>query len=188
MKTRLFSTLLFGVFVTSGFASAHAGKWIIHEFGELRSYHGDWLNVCADMGRGDCRSVHYELKPGGDTFFGDSVVTVHRLDGGGYAVGIFARDLSAERLETLTIEIDGEPFHLPASARKAGTLRFDNVVDTVTVVDPDVASKLVQAMQAGNWMDVQFAPAANDGTARIRLRGITAALGAIEDLIEDRKN
>ena len=73
--------------------ASHAGPWFQHEFGELRAYHKDWLNVCDDNGAGSCRAVHYKLRGDGDTFFGESRLALMHRGGSDFAVEIYDKGL-----------------------------------------------------------------------------------------------
>ncbi len=170
----------------AGAGPALAGNWFLHEFGELRSYHGDWLSVCAEKGEGECRAVHYERKANGDTFFGSSRLSLLRLGDERWVIEFYDEGLVADDLHDLSFVFGGETVAIPRSAWKIGTPDYDNSADTVTIMDPAVAATLVQKMRAGSRLTIRYAPSKSDGAVRIALRGVTAATDAIEKHIRQR--
>jgi hypothetical protein len=58
-KIILLSAAIFGFGVANASALKLEGKWFLHEFGELRAYHGDFLNVCSGEDFRQCRTVQY---------------------------------------------------------------------------------------------------------------------------------
>lgn len=57
-------------------SAAFSGDWFVHKYGELRSYHGDWLAICENVGKGDCRVKQTLLAPN-QKRVGPNVVTIH---------------------------------------------------------------------------------------------------------------
>ncbi|MEO0496766.1 MAG: hypothetical protein AAF141_05270 [Pseudomonadota bacterium] len=159
----------------------------MHEFGELRSYHGDWLNVCRDNGKGDCRSVQVALKPGDDPFFGESQLTVHASPKGDFQIEVFQRNMSTPVEGNISLCFDeicsgiGGP-----EGWRSGSKDATNVAETFVITDKDVAALTVQRMIANNTLEVVHGPYGSEMRARFSLRGVTAALNAIKQHYKDR--
>lgn len=158
--------------------AAPADTWFLHEFGELRAYHGDYLSVCSNAGDGPCRTVQTGLRPEGFLF--DERLVWHRApDAGGWILEIMARGMP-DALETVEIEIDGARRTLPSGSFETGGYDLANVAETFTVTDPEVNADLLAAMRAGNRMTVFWSPpGASEGSRQFSLRGVTAATNAI---------
>ncbi|WP_141101904.1 hypothetical protein [Oceanicola sp. 22II-s10i] len=161
--------------------TATAGEWFQHQYGELRAYHGDWLAVCADAGAGPCRVVASAKDPGSAAFF-DRRIAVHRIDNSpDWAVEVMDRDLPAGDVTALRFVFDGVAEEVPAGLWTPGALDAANAADTLSLRDPDLAGRLVERMKAGNRLVVEYSPAgAGDGTAEFSLRGVTAAMNAVQ--------
>jgi len=161
-------------------APAIAGDWFQHKFGELRSYHDDWLAVCNDSGAGPCRAVQTAADPGSAAYF-DQRLALHRIDGTpDWAVEIMDRGMP-DTIDSLRLTFDGVATDVPAGAWKKGELVFANVAETVTITDPAVADDIMAQMKAGNRLTIAYTPqGSGDGSAEFSLRGITAAANAIE--------
>ncbi|MEC3859705.1 hypothetical protein VK792_00290 [Mesobacterium sp. TK19101] len=168
-------------------APAFAGDWFQHKFGELRSYHGDWLAVCNDAGAGPCRAVQTAVDPGSAAYF-DQRLAVHRIDGTpDWAVELMDRGMP-DAIESLRFTFDGVATDVPSGAWKSGELVYANVAETVTITDPTIAADLVAKMKAGNRLMISYAPqGSGDGSAAVSLRGITAAANAIEARVLPRQ-
>ena len=158
-----------------------AADWFLHEFGELRAYHGDWLAVCEDAGAGPCRAVFSAVDPGSAAYF-DTRIALHRIDDSpDWAIEIMDRGVPARALTRLQLKIDGTIFDLPPAALRPGDIAGHAASDTVVLRDAELAARLVAAMRAGNRAELRYAPQGDgDGMARVSLRGVTAATRAIE--------
>ena len=88
-------------------STAIAGPWFMHKFGELRSYHGAWLNVCQDRGKGSCRATQSYLPKGTDKFFGQSKLTVHIEVDGKHSIEVYDANMPALKDVTITFQFDG---------------------------------------------------------------------------------
>lgn len=173
--------LPFLVLATPTLASSIDGKWFLHKFGEMRAYHGDFLNVCTGEQFKQCRAVQYGFAPGNsDLFFGETRLSIARVlesDPATYTIEIFIRDLPDDPQGPFTLSIDGKVFQLSADDWQAGSPEGYNVAETISIIAPDLTDTLVTEMKAGNRLRVLY-----DGyqETHFQLRGITAALAAIE--------
>ncbi|GAA6199988.1 hypothetical protein [Aquicoccus sp. SU-CL01552] len=160
---------------------ASAQEWFLHDYGELRAYHGDWLAVCDDGGNGPCRVVQTGVDPGSNAYF-DQRLAAHRIDASpDWVIEVMDRDMPAAALTELRFRFDGQEVAVQPPAWTVGDMRSSNAVDTVTIRDPDLAHELVARMKAGNRVSVTYAPTgAGDGSASFPLRGVTAAMNAAE--------
>ncbi|MEO0637081.1 MAG: hypothetical protein AAFY73_10575 [Pseudomonadota bacterium] len=187
MKLPPLKAALLAALLAACSTSVQAGDWFLHEFGELRSYHGDWLNVCRDKGEGDCRAVQIALKPGDDTFFGESQVTVHVSPDGEFQIEVFQRNMSTPVEGIISFCFDevcsgiGGP-----EGWRFGSKDATNVAETFVITDKDVAALTVERMIANNKLEVVHGPYGSEMRARFSLRGVTAALNAIEQHYKDR--
>jgi len=162
-------------------APASAQDWFLHEHGDLRAYHGDWLAICEDAGAGPCRVVQSSADPGSDAYF-DMRLAAHRLDDSpDWAIEVMDRGMPAGALTELRLSFDGVAATVPVTAWTVGDIASPMAADTVTIRDQDLALDLVARMKAGNRMRVTYAPRGEgDGRADFPLRGVTAAMNAIE--------
>lgn len=170
-------------------SAAQAGDWFQHKFGEMRSFHGDWLAVCDAQGEGPCRIVRAEADPGSDAFF-DMRLAVLRIDGTpDWAIEVMDRDLPAEAVTELRFVFDGgQSIAVPGSAMKPGTYGSAGASDTLTIIDPQLVQTLLDHMIAGNHVQVYYAPeGSGNGTARFPLRGVTSAVNAIQSIVLPRQ-
>ena len=160
---------------------ASAEPWFLHHFGELRAYHGDWLAVCRDWGRGDCRTVQLVLEPG-QTFFGQSRLSLKRRADGGYAIDVFDRGMPSEGHGPIVFTFDGVALELKPDQWRKGDSDSVNVSENIAITDPELSADLVRRMKAGRELVVSY----KGGDATFSLRGVTASLGAIEKHLADR--
>ena len=151
-------------------APAEDGAWFLHPFGEMRAYFGDWLAVCAEAGRGPCRAVQIVLE-GEETRVGPARLAVHPQASGGHVLTLYMRGMPEAGRDPVIFAIDGHV--LPGAP---------NVMETLTISDPDVTGDLVDRMRAGLRLTVSYGggggPRGGDQTV-FSLRGLTAALDAI---------
>lgn len=179
MKTILFNSALLMACATP----LAAGPWFHHEFGELRSYHKDWLNVCDSSGTGPCRAVQYKLRGDGDTFFGESRLALMHLGGTDFVIEVYDRGLNPLPEGDLVFDFGSEKVVLAPTKWHAGGADLVNVAETVAVTDTVEAAKLVELIRKKSRLTVTFvvedAPIAQ---ADFSLRGSAAALAAIEAL------
>ncbi len=170
-------------------SAAQAGEWFQHKFGEMRSFHGDWLAVCDAQGEGQCRMVRAEADPGSDAFF-DMRLAVLRVDGTpDWAIEVMDRGLPAEAVTDLRFVFDdGQSITVPGSSMKPGTYDSVGASDTLTITDPNLVQSLLDHMIAGNHVQVHYAPeGSGNGTARFPLGGVTSAVNAIQSIVLPRQ-
>ncbi|MEL6607485.1 MAG: hypothetical protein AAFO58_00745 [Pseudomonadota bacterium] len=172
--------------VVSLFGSAAvAGEWFLHPFGELRAYHDDWLAVCDDDGRGACRVVRAQADSGSGAFF-DARLSLHRGDGGWW-IEVMDRGMPEQALTALSFDFGaGRVVALAPGDWFLGELRYANVAETVTVTDPAIVEDLIARLQAGRVVLLRYAPVGAGAVEAFPLRGITAAMAAVETLREER--
>lgn len=176
-------------------ASNIEGKWFLHEFGELRSYHGDFLNVCSGAEFRTCRSVQYGFEKGDkDTFFGSTRLSIMKVTGGEpssdhYAIEIYMQDLPTTPQGPFVLSIGGDIFQLAPSHWSSRSTEGYNVAETFTITDPELTAKLIKKMRKADNMRVLY-----DGyrEKRFQLRGLSSALDANdaqtnkEELVSDK--
>lgn len=182
--------LTIGILASSGITAQSGnidGKWFLHKFGELRAYHGDFLNVCDGTQFRNCRTVQYGFDAGqSDAFFGNSRLSIARiLDGesttGGdpaqYTIEIYIRDLPDDPQGPFTLSINGEIFQLSNQDWRAGSPEGYNVSQTFSIINPALTEKLIPSMRKGDSLRVLY-----DGwkQTRFQLKGLSNALDAIE--------
>ncbi|MEM7439612.1 MAG: hypothetical protein AAF393_08435 [Pseudomonadota bacterium] len=158
-----------------------AEEWFQHSSGELRAFHGDWTAVCEDQGEGPCRVVGVAKDEGSSAFF-DMRIAVHRIDNSpNWAVEVMDRNMPAAELTELTLDVDGDAVVFAPSDLNQGDFEGYNAVDSTVIRSPEQAADLVERMKAGNRVTMRYAPqGGGDGIASLSLRGITAALNAVE--------
>lgn len=162
----LFAT---GMLVGTGIPAHSAnidGKWFLHEFGELRAYHGDFLNVCDGYEFRSCRTVQYGFKASdNNTFFGNSRLSIARTLGGGsaggggppqYTIEIYIRNLADNPRGPFTLSINGEIFQLSEQEWKAGSPEGYNVSETISIINPILVDKLITSMRKGDSLRVLY--------------------------------
>lgn len=171
----------------STISDANAGKWFHHSFGELRSYHIDWLNVCHSNGEGQCRTVQMPVDPE-RPFFGDRRLSVHRQDNGAYRIDIYQINMPTEPINP-TIIIDRARFDLAPDQWTSGEHDSKNVAETITITDPELINTLLMVMRRGNRFTFTYGE--DEPTRReaiFMLRGFTSATNAIERYLNNRDN
>lgn len=185
MKNIIKTVTIAGIAMTSFSAQASniEGKWFLHEFGELRSYHGDFLNVCSGAEFRTCRSVQYGFEKGDkDTFFGSTRLSIMKVTGGEpssdhYAIEIYMQDLPTTPEGPFVLSIGGDIFQLTPSHWASRSTEGYNVAETFTITDPELTAKLIKKMRKADNMRVLY-----DGykEKRFQLRGLSSALDANE--------
>lgn len=195
-KIILLSAAIFGFGVANASALKLEGKWFLHEFGELRAYHGDFLNVCSGEDFRQCRTVQYGFNgQETDGFFGNTRLSIARVivpkngtdatkpygetdtQEPNYTIEIFARDMTNQHPSPIVFSIDGDVFQLGTDDWNLGSPEGYNVSETFSITDPKRTQQLISGMKAGDklriiyngWKQTQF-----------QLRGITSALKALE--------
>lgn len=162
-------------------APAEDGAWFLHPFGEMRAYFGDWLAVCAEAGRGPCRAVQIVLE-GEETRVGPARLAVHPRASGGHVLTLYMRGMPEAGRDPVIFAIDGHVLPLAPEDWAPGEPGAPNVMETLTISDPDVTGDLVDRMRAGLRLTVSHGggggPRGGD-QAVFSLRGLTAALDAI---------
>ncbi|RDC73332.1 hypothetical protein DLJ49_07105 [Rhodovulum sp. 12E13] len=163
-------------------APASDGAWFLHPFGEMRAYFGDWLAVCTEEGRGPCRAVQILLE-GDETRVGPARLAVYPRESGGHVLTLYMRGMPEEGRDPVILAIDGHVLPLSAEDWAPGEPGAPNVMETLTIADPDVMGDLVARMRAGLRLTASHGggggPRGGDQTV-FSLRGLTAALDAIE--------
>ncbi|MEM1077014.1 MAG: hypothetical protein AAGI09_00695 [Pseudomonadota bacterium] len=177
--------LALGALLVGGPALADP-DWFLHPFGERRAYVQDWLAVCEEDGAGPCRLVRSNQDSRGPAF--DSRITLY-LDSAGWQVEIMDRGMPSETLAELRFAFD-ESFLIIATRQDfvAGERRLPNILETVTLTNPDLIATLLQAMRDGGELVITYRPeGTGDATAIIPLRGVTAGLDALTQIETERQ-
>jgi hypothetical protein len=164
--------------------NAFAGEWFLHKFGELRSYHGHFLNVCAKAGHGLCRSVQYRVPPGSDTFFGDASLSVVGTQAGADVIEVFVRTMPHPAPGPITLMLDSQPVLLRDDQWAEGTVATPNVAETFHISDAAMNARIISLMKSANTLRISYA--GGKGGVRFSLRGFTAARRAIRQLLQTR--
>jgi len=172
---RLLCLIVAGVLVALSAAPALAKDWFLHPYGELRAYHGDWLAVCEEGGEGACRAVQILLEPG-ETRVGPARLALERKDAGHFDVVFHHQALFAGVRGPLVLDIDGEALTLSPGQWAPGEPGRPNVIAAFHIADVELAKDLVARMKAGARLTLRH----DAGEAQFSLRGVTAALAAIE--------
>ena len=162
-------------------ATSIEGQWFLHKFGELRSYHGDFLNVCSGAEFRFCRTVQYgfDQRPE-ERFFGDTRLSIadrRSADGASksYTIEIYINSLPDKPTGPFIFSVDGEIFNPKAGQVVSGSPEGYNVSQTFSITDPELTAKMIDAMRKGNSLRVL-----HDGyrETRFQLRGLSRALDA----------
>ena len=162
-------------------APAQADPWFLHPFGELRSYHGDWLAVCAESGDGPCRAVQLALRDGDDPFFGSSRLAVHPGRDGRYRIEVYDDGMPEARVDQVVFDFGEAEMSLASRGFSKGSVDGVNVAETIAILDQDLAARIARLIREENRVRVRYAE--GDvvlGEAEFSLRGSAAALRAIE--------
>ena len=195
LTPRIIAALAFSIAQTT---PAISGEWFKHEFGELRAYHGDWLNVCADNGKGACRAVQVQKKKNGDRFFGQARLSIHVSVGGSYIIDVYKQGMPAlPRIVPITTSIDSAPggkktlsgIEFRSRSWRPGEATAENVAESFTLTDTKLNTLLVQQMLPGRSLRFKYALDTNGNldTVTFSLRGVTAALNAIDKHYKNRE-
>lgn len=173
---------LVSILVSAAFAMpAGAGDWFLHEYEELRSYHKDWLDVCDDNGKGQCRAVQYEPTPEGSPFFGDARLGLYSETGGRYVAEIYDSQLQADAVDQIVFVFDDNPTVVKLGAWELGGIGSPNLAETVAFTDQAFTTEFVQNIRDKNHLRVLFENEGQlIGVSEFSLRGSAAALLAIE--------
>lgn len=155
--------------------STRAGDWFNHPFGEIRAYHGDWLVVCEESGMGPCRAVQTLLEPG-ETRVGPTRMALERQASGDYWISVFDMGLPVEALDPLIFDFDGEGRLISSDDWAPGEPGRPKVLFSFNITDPTLSAELIERMRAGRQLVIRYP----GGEAPFSLRGVTAALTAIE--------
>jgi invasion protein IalB len=178
-------------FTSQAGASTIEKLWFLHPFGELRSYHGDWLAVCDKEETGNCRLVNYLLSPS-DSFYGfDGVLTV-----GFYIENEKIRnymDLNAPGIEHpystgVVLTFDYIDFHINAeeilsggiytSSKDNSEVHLYDVHETFAILNEDLMSAIKNNMKKARWLNFNY----RNGKVQFSLRGFSSAYRAVEKL------
>ena len=188
MMGRPLKTLAYLLVAVCISSAVFAGPWFMHKFGELRSYHGAWLNVCQDRGQGPCRATQSYVPKGTDRFFGQSKLTVHIESDGKHSIEVYDAKMPALKDVNITFQFDGETIEVDQSHWQLGERGLTNVMETIYLPPSDMVSRLIELIRAKRTLLVTYPIASGKtGEAPFSLSGSSAALGAIEAHIERRK-
>jgi hypothetical protein len=164
---------------------AAADPWFLHKYGELRSYHRDWLNICDDAGKGQCRAVQTYIPPGTSSFFGESKLTLYRLSPKKYVLEFYDSGMPANIDGNLIFKFGSQAIQLTPSQWQMGERKIKNVAETLVIKDDRVVSQLVDLIKAKNTLRITYpVQNGNEGVATFSLRGSAAALAAIEQHLQ----
>ncbi len=165
-------------------AGSQAEPWFLHHFGELRAYHGDWLAVCEDSGRGNYRTVQIVLRPGATgTFFSQSHLVLKRLSNGDYSIDVYDEGMPSQEIGPIVFTFDRTKIELKPTQWRSGTATSKNHAETLTITDPVLSRDFFSRIKAGRWLTVSY----KGGDATFSLRGATGSLSAIETHRRNRK-
>lgn len=189
MNSHFRNILFLGALLASSAAHAGAleGKWFLHRFGELRAYHGDFLNVCSGKNFTTCRTVQYGFgAQRNDHFFGETRLSIARVsdDANGsekYTIEIYIAELPPVPKGPFTLSVDGDIFRLSDTQWKAGTTEGYNVEETISITDGALTATLINKMRSGNRLRVLYD---DYNETRFQLRGFSDALDAIDKQIK----
>lgn len=179
-----------GLALAAPFARAELsdGDWFLHEFAELRSYHGDWLAVCDAGGAGDCRLVQYLFEPGAqDRFFGEARLSVESDPGGASIrrIEIFERGAPDEPPGAVGLVIGGRAWSLRPGAEIGGarTASGGVIAESFEITASALLAKIDAAMREGRWLRLGYRQD-DDQARRLRfsLRGYAEGVAAIKAL------
>ncbi len=161
------------------------GDWFVHEFGELRSYHGSWLAVCESSGAGDCRAVQYLFGKSKDRFFGDSRLSIGPLaaeDGDSTVIELYDRGAPDRPLGPVTFEIGRRSWVLQPgrTVTEARTGAGGTISESYQIVDPDLVSDILASMRSGRRLRIGYQT--DDGRKHLvfSLSGFSTTTRAIE--------
>ncbi len=172
---------VWGVVLALSATPIAAQEWFVHPFGELRAYHQDWLAVCQDEGAGPCRIVRAQPDANSSSAF-DQRMSVHR-GADGWWIEVMDRGMVGEEVTSLTFKFGSKSITVPAEEWSVGERGARNVTETLTLNDAQATQRILERMRAGLELDVLYAPSGNgDGRATFPLRGVVAAMGAIEEI------
>lgn len=166
--------------------AVQAGEWFLYRaFDEMRAYHGDYLSVCTDAGRGACRTVQAGLSA--RDFLFDQRLLLHKAGAGpDWVIEVMVRDMPGA-LRALSVDIDGTTVVIPPAAILPGAFDAANVAETVHIGDAALSADLLARMRAGNGMRIAWQGAdGRAGSAAFSLRGVTAATDAIDAHVAQR--
>ncbi|MEL6978176.1 MAG: hypothetical protein AAGM38_05800 [Pseudomonadota bacterium] len=172
-------------------ALAEDGAWFLHEFGELRSYHGDWLAVCGPDARGSCRLVQFLFEPGQrDRFFGSARLSVESDPESGEIdrIELYARGAPDEPLGAVGIVIDGNAWSLrPGSEIRGARTGAGGVIsESYEITASSLLAELHAAMRRGETLRIGYRTQEGAQRLRFSLRGYAAGMAAI-DALEARR-
>lgn len=161
--------------IVASATQAQAQDWFLHPHGDLRAYHGDWLAVCDNGGAGPCRAVQTMMEPG-ETRVGPARLALERQDGGRIDAVFHHFALMEGVHDPITIDIDGSALTLSPEQWAPGEPGRPMVIAAFHIDDPTLVVDLVERMKAGARLTLRH----HAGEARFSLRGVTAALDAID--------
>lgn len=169
-------------------APAGAQDWFKHPFGELRSYHLDWLAICAEDGAGSCRVVYSAADIGSGAAFDRRLTLRYDEAAETWTPEVMDRGMPSGELSQLAFSFDGDDaVYVPTGAYVAGEAGAADVAETVTVTDADLIADIVAEMRAGKALAVTYFPkGTGDGSAEFSLRGVRDAQAAVEAHVAKR--
>lgn len=162
---------------------AHDARPFYHEFGELRVYFRDWLVVCDKFGDGPCRAVYYVLGDDGETFFGTSVLRIHKDSKNADArFELYDKDAPVPS-GLMFMRVDGKEVASlsPSTDMMLNVVGQDSpIVDTLTISKSRIVDPVIEAMRAGRYLSIHWPRGDAAKEIRISLRGFTAAMRFID--------
>ncbi len=163
---------------------SQAEPWFLHHFGELRAYHGDWLAVCEDSGRGKYRTVQIVLRPGTtETRCGQSHLVLRRISNGDYTIDVYDEGMPSREIGPIVFTFDRTRIELKPTQWRSGSAAYKSHAENITITDPVLSRDFLRRIKAGRWLTVSY----KGGDATFSLRGATGSLSAIETHRRNRK-
>jgi len=176
------------VFASGLMTTTSAGPWFKHRFGELRAYHGDWLNVCEDGGAGQCRTVQTYVGSGKDRFFGESKLSVYIEHNDRVSVEVYDMGMPALTGASLRFDFGDQIISVPADQWRIGARDAENVAETVFIPPSEISTRLVTLIRAKARLKVTYPlHGADSGIAPFSLRGSNAAIAALKTHMATRR-
>lgn len=166
-------------------------QWFVHPFGELRSYHGDWLAVCSKEETGNCRLVNYILMPG-DSFYGH---------GGVFTFGFYKEngktknylDVNAPGVEhpygsSVVLTFDHVDVPIMADnilsggifspSKNSSSIGRYEVYETFSILNVELIVAIKNNMEKARWLNLSY----RNGQVQFSLRGFSSAYKAVKEL------
>lgn len=170
-------------------ATVSEKQWFLHPFGELRSYHGDWLAVCSDEETGNCRLVNYILTPG-DSFYGRGGVltfgfykengkTKNYLDVNApgvahpYSSGVV---FTFDHIDLPILADNILSGGILSPSKKSSSIDRYDVYETFSMLNSELIFAIKNNMKKARWLNLSY----RNGQVRFSLRGFSSAYKAVK--------